>query len=65
LEFVGASNNYYLLLNTLWIKMFLKAQGYCIHSQENYFEQDNKSAIKVKKNGRTLAGQKSRHIKKS
>lgn len=53
----GASNS---LPNTMWMKMFLEAQGY--HITENYFEQDNKSAIKLEKNGRRLAGPKLCHI---
>jgi len=56
-EFVGASD---YLLNTLWVKMFLEAQGYKI--QESFFEQDNESAIKLEKNGRISAGPKSWHI---
>ena len=40
--------------------MFLEAQGYKIN--ENYFDQDNESAIKLEKNGRMSAGPKSRHI---
>ena len=56
-ELVGASD---YLPNTLWMKMFLEAQGYEI--KESFFEQDNESAIKLEKNGRTSAGPKSRHI---
>jgi hypothetical protein len=56
-ETVGASD---YLPNTLWIQMFLEAQGYKI--QESFFEQDNESAIKLEKNGRISAGPKSRHI---
>jgi hypothetical protein len=56
-EFVGASD---YLPNTIWVKMFLQAQGYDI--EENTFEQDNESAIKLERNGRTSAGPKSRHI---
>jgi len=56
-EVVGASD---YLPNTMWVKMFLEAQGYAI--EENFFEQDNESAIKLEKNGRTSAGPKSRHI---
>ena len=40
--------------------MFLEAQGY--QMQESFLEQDNESAIKLEKNGRTSAGPKSRHI---
>ena len=56
-ETVGASD---YLPNTLWVQMFLEAQGYEI--RESYFEQDNESAIKLEKNGRISAGPKSRHI---
>ena len=41
-------------------KMFLEAQGHTI--EESYLEQDNKSAIKLELNGRSLAGPLSRHI---
>jgi hypothetical protein len=56
-EVVGASD---YLPNTIWVKMFLEAQGFAISS--NIFEQDNESAIKLETNGRSSAGQKSRHI---
>jgi hypothetical protein len=56
-EFVGASD---YLPHPLWVKMFLEAQGYMM--RENILEQDNESAIKLEKNGRTSAGPKSRHI---
>ncbi|KAI2510045.1 Reverse transcriptase (RNA-dependent DNA polymerase) [Fragilaria crotonensis] len=56
-ETVGASD---YLPNTLWVQMFLEAQGYSVH--ESYFEQDNESAIKLETNGRISAGPKSRHI---
>jgi hypothetical protein len=56
-ELVGASD---YLPNTMWVKMFMEAQGCPL--LENYFEQDNESAIKLEKNGRASAGQKSRHI---
>jgi hypothetical protein len=42
------------------VKMFLEAQGY--HVCKTFLEQDNESAIKLEKNGRTSAGPKSRHI---
>jgi hypothetical protein len=38
----------------------MEEQGHSII--HNFFEQDNESAIKMEKNGRTSAGQKSRHI---
>jgi hypothetical protein len=56
-ELVGASD---YLPNTIWVKHFLEAQGYDL--EENVLEQDNESAIKLEKNGRTSAGPKSRHI---
>jgi hypothetical protein len=56
-ETVGASD---YLPNTIWIKMFMEAQGY--HISSSILEQDNESAIKLAKNGRTSAGPKSRHI---
>jgi hypothetical protein len=56
-ELVGASD---YLPNTIWVKLFLEAQGYTI--AENFLEQDNESAIKLEKNGRLSAGQRSRHI---
>ena len=56
-ETVGASD---YLPNPIYMKYFLEAQGYPI--LENYFEQDNESAIKLEKNGRMSAGPKSRHI---
>jgi hypothetical protein len=56
-ETVGASD---YLPNTIWARMFLEAQGYGITN--NIFAQDNESAIRLEKNGRASAGQKSRHI---
>ena len=56
-EVVGASD---YLPNTIWAKLFLEAQGYEI--KENYFAQDNQSAMKLEQNGRKSCGQKSRHI---
>ena len=56
-EIVGASD---FLPNTIWLRMFLEAQGYPV--TENLFYQDNMSAIHLAKNGRLSAGQKSRHI---
>jgi hypothetical protein len=56
-ELVGASD---YLPNTIWVKRFLESQGYNL--DENILEQDNESAIKLEKNGRTSAGPKSRHI---
>jgi hypothetical protein len=56
-ELVGASD---YLPNTLWIKMFMEEQGYPI--SQCFLEQDNESAIKLEKNGRSSCGPKSRHI---
>ena len=56
-ELVGASD---YLPNTLWAKMFMEAQGY--PTSQCVFEQDNESAIKLEKNGRSSCGPKSRHI---
>jgi hypothetical protein len=56
-ELVGVSD---YLPNTMWVKMFLEAQGYKMNG--NFLEQDNESAIKLAKNGRISAGPKSRHI---
>ena len=56
-ELVGASD---YLPNTIWMKNFLEAQGHKI--TENVLGQDNESAIKLEKNGRTSAGPRSRHI---
>ena len=56
-ELVGASD---YLPSTIWAKMFLAEQGYEV--QENFFYQDNQSAMKLEQNGRASCGQKSRHI---
>eukprot|EP00980_Cylindrotheca_fusiformis_P022298 scaffold9176_cov129-Cylindrotheca_fusiformis.AAC.22 len=42
-------------------EQFQAAQGYDVHHTSEYF-QDNQSAMKMEKNGRQSAGQKSRHI---
>ena len=56
-ELVGASD---YLPNLIWVQNFLKGQGYEV--TESTLQQDNESAIKLEKNGRMSAGQKSRHI---
>ena len=56
-EVVGASE---YLPNTLWLQMFMNAQGY--PTTTTYFEQDNESTIKLEKNGHASAGPKSRHV---
>ena len=57
-EFVGASD--YLPSNMVWVKFFLEAQGYSMES--NVLGQDNKSAIRLGKNGRMSTVSKSQHI---
>jgi hypothetical protein len=56
-ELIGASD---YLPNTLYVKMFMEAQGYPI--QTATFHQDNESAIKMEQNGKASCGQRSRHI---
>ena len=56
-ELVGASD---FLPNTIWIKNFLKYQGYEI--KKNVYYQDNESALKIEKNGKQSMGQRSKHI---
>ena len=56
-EIIGASD---YLPNTIWMRMFLEAQGYTL--EDNTYYQDNQSAMKMEINGRRSAGQKSRHI---
>ena len=56
-EVVGASD---FLPSAIWTRMFLQAQGFVL--TENFFLQDNKSAILLELNGRGSSGQKTRHI---
>ena len=56
-ELVGASD---YIAYTVWMKRFMEEQGYKLNS--NIFYQDNESAIKMEKNGRDSAGNRSRHI---
>jgi hypothetical protein len=56
-ELVGASD---YLPNTLFIKLFMEAQGYPI--DKAIFYQDNESAIKMEENGKASCSQRSRHI---
>jgi hypothetical protein len=56
-ELVGASD---YLPHTLYVKMFMEAQGYPIKTA--IFNQDNESAIKMEENGKASCGQRSRHI---
>jgi hypothetical protein len=56
-ELVGASD---FLPQTVWTRNFIEAQGYLVNDSE--FFQDNMSAMKMERNGRSSAGQRSRHI---
>ena len=56
-ELVGAGDS---LPQSIWTANFLEAQGYKV--EESRFFQDNQSAMKMEKNGRQSAGQRSRHI---
>ena len=56
-ELIGASD---YLPHTLYVKMFMEAQGYPI--TKAIFYQDNESAIKMERNGKALCGQRSRRI---
>ena len=56
-ELIGASD---YLPHTLYVKMFMEAQGYPI--AKAVFHQDNESAIKMERNGKASCGQRSRHI---
>jgi len=56
-ETIGASD---YLPHTVWTMNFMAAQGY--KNMESVFYQDNESAIRLERNGRASAGQKSRHI---
>jgi hypothetical protein len=56
-EVIGAS---YYIAHTLYVKLFMEAQGYPI--EQAVFYQDNESAIKMERNGQASCGQRSRHI---
>jgi hypothetical protein len=56
-ELVGASD---YVPNSLWAARFLEHQGYPL--KNNILHQDNQSAMKMERNGRSSCGQKSRHI---
>ena len=58
-EVVGASD---YLPNMLWAKNFLEAQGISLVNNSITFNQDNQSAICLESNGRSSAGQQSKHI---
>jgi hypothetical protein len=56
-ELISASD---YLPHTLYVKMFMEAQGYPY--TKAVFYQDNESAIKMESNGKQSCGQRSRHI---
>ena len=56
-ELVGASD---FLSQTIWTRNIIEAQGHTVSSSDYY--QDNMSAMKMEQNGRSSAGQHSRHI---
>ena len=56
-ELVGASE---YIEWTLFAKCFLEKQGYDL--KRNIFNQDNKSAMKLERNGRVSCSSKTRHI---
>jgi hypothetical protein len=56
-ELVGASD---FLPQTIWTTNFIEAQGYVVNNSDFY--QDNTSAMRMERNGRQSAGQRSRHI---
>ena len=45
----------------IWTRYLLKEQGYMIH--DNIIYQENQSAIKLEKNGRQSSSKRKRHIK--
>ena len=56
-KLVGVEN---ILTQVIWTRYFLKDQGYDIH--ENFIYQDNQSAIKLENNGRWSSINRKRHI---
>ena len=56
-EIIGASD---YLPWTIWVKWFLKDQGYIL--KRSIFYEDNQSAMKMESNGMRSAGDKSRHM---
>ena len=49
-----------VLTQLIWTQYFLKEQGYKIH--DNVIYQDNQSAIKLENNGRLSSSKRTRHI---
>ena len=56
-ELIGADDAATMIL---WTKLFMEEQGYPI--EKNILYQDNKSAILLETNGRTIAGKGSRAL---
>ena len=56
-EVVGASD---YIPFTMYMKYFIEAQGY--KARKHDFNQDNRSFMKLEKNGRASSGHKTRHI---
>ena len=51
----------YILTQVIWNRYFLKEQGYNIHN--NIIYQDNQIAIKLEKSGRQMRRKRTSHIK--
>ena len=58
-ELVGVDD---ALPQILWNRYFMESQGY---NEDNILFQDNKSAILLKKNGKTSSTKRTKHIKVS
>ena len=56
-ELVGVDD---VLTQVIWTRYFLKEQGYMIH--DNVIYQDNQSAIRLEKNGKRSSSKRTRHI---
>ena len=56
-ELVGVND---AMTRILWMKHFLEAQGYPVH--QNIIYQDNESSMKLEKYGRQSSGKKTRHL---
>jgi hypothetical protein len=56
-ELVGVNN---VMPQVLWTRYFLEGQGYTV--TDSIVNQDNQSAILLKKNGRASSGKRTRHI---
>ena len=56
-EVVGADD---FMPPICWTRYFLDAQGYCV--DDNILNQDNKSSILLKTNGKASSGKRTKHI---